>query len=561
MKFKYTRRYPILLVLAAMPLLASHAQNVEQAPIQAVEEPPDQVVKEKLPDKTGNTEKNANALDREIEEARLGLDAAIRKAEAATGEDRASALAEVDEAEKQLGTVMEEAELTKEKDNRTGKNRQPVSKEVGKNRDKKPDSEKASRELKGRNKKVDGEIGEGERPDSTMKLEVEKTVEKAEPKVDENLGDKKDKVVAEAAQKPATSDVDDIERQMEPENEANPEEVVESKTEAKEAKEADQAVDRTTQQVEQEADRRKLNLKDEGEARKLIRDLIGSESEVSKAEAARETRLQPRSRGDSREARRSGNRDEIQIASDFLLQQLNGKATPEEAPAFFRRPSQTEHHSNQRSDRLQQRNSNAEFIEQAPPRYYHEGRRYVRFDSRNSVPAILLAAAALDRVRLQPASQTDNYFRSDQRRDYYANELPPENFRGDDAIVVSYPVSKSSMISSNDIIFAQGSTRFADDHSYDMVLALADAMANPALNGSRFVIEGHASAEGSYEANMALSQRRAEAIVRDMVREGIDPERLIPVGYGESEARYPADSSERLRSQDRNVRVFKTAGE
>ena len=43
-----------------------------------------------------------------------------------------------------------------------------------------------------------------------------------------------------------------------------------------------------------------------------------------------------------------------------------------------------------------------------------------------------------------------------------------------------------------------------------------------------------------------------------MVREGIDPERLIPVGYGESEARYEADFPEYLRRLDRNVRVFNT---
>lgn len=57
---------------------------------------------------------------------------------------------------------------------------------------------------------------------------------------------------------------------------------------------------------------------------------------------------------------------------------------------------------------------------------------------------------------------------------------------------------------------------------------------------------------------MVLSQQRAEHIVREIVRRGgVSPSRLIPVGYGESEARHPADAAEVLRSQDRRVVVFR----
>jgi outer membrane protein OmpA-like peptidoglycan-associated protein len=170
------------------------------------------------------------------------------------------------------------------------------------------------------------------------------------------------------------------------------------------------------------------------------------------------------------------------------------------------------------------------------------------------VPAILLATVVLDRLRIQPAREVNPIFFGERRP---VAELPPEEYRGEDAWVVSYPVNEKSMISSNDILFRQGSTQFADGHSYDMMLVLSDALNDPALKGSRFVIEGHASAEGSYDDNMALSQRRAEAIVREMVRGGISPERLIPVGYGESEARHPANAAEPSRAQDRRVVVFR----
>jgi outer membrane protein OmpA-like peptidoglycan-associated protein len=134
-------------------------------------------------------------------------------------------------------------------------------------------------------------------------------------------------------------------------------------------------------------------------------------------------------------------------------------------------------------------------------------------------------------------------------------ERIPAEYRGRDVWVVSYPVVTSSTITSHDILFLQGSTQFADGHSYDMVLALTEAMLDSELAGARFAIEGHASAEGTSADNQLLSQLRAEAIVRELVRGGVAADRLIPVGYGESEAHHPADAPDNLRRQDRRVVV------
>jgi outer membrane protein OmpA-like peptidoglycan-associated protein len=58
----------------------------------------------------------------------------------------------------------------------------------------------------------------------------------------------------------------------------------------------------------------------------------------------------------------------------------------------------------------------------------------------------------------------------------------------------------------------------------------------PSLINENFVIEGHASSEGDYGSNLLLSQERAERIARDLVYYGVSPDRLMPVGYGETEA-------------------------
>jgi outer membrane protein OmpA-like peptidoglycan-associated protein len=82
------------------------------------------------------------------------------------------------------------------------------------------------------------------------------------------------------------------------------------------------------------------------------------------------------------------------------------------------------------------------------------------------------------------------------------------------------------------------------------------AMKDPALSSQAFIIEGHASAEGDYASNLALSQARAERIARELIRFGVISSQLVPVGYGESEAAVPAASAEPLRAQDRRVTVF-----
>ena len=194
-------------------------------------------------------------------------------------------------------------------------------------------------------------------------------------------------------------------------------------------------------------------------------------------------------------------------------------------------------------------------MEHHRPRYLREGRRYVHFDSRESIPSILLAGEALNRVQIQPAEEVTAYYQTSGSSQQDAPP-PPETYRAETSVVVSYPVNEKSMITSDDILFQQGSTQFADPFSYEIVAALADAM-KEMPDEVRFAIEGHASAEGSYEANMMLSQQRAERIVREMVRSGVSPNRLLPVGYGESEARKPAEAAENLRQQDRRVVVFR----
>lgn len=196
--------------------------------------------------------------------------------------------------------------------------------------------------------------------------------------------------------------------------------------------------------------------------------------------------------------------------------------------------------------------------QRSAPTYYEGNRRVVRYSSRSEIPPILIANSHLNRVEVTSSYEANNY-RAIGEAPRWANggERPDAYYQSQDAYAVSYQVDPNSAVSRDDILFRQGSTAFGDAYSYDIVIDMAEAMNQPQLLNQGFIIEGHASAEGSFSSNLHLSQLRAERIAQELVRYGVAPERLLPVGYGESEAAYPGDAPEQYRRLDRRVMIFR----
>lgn len=87
--------------------------------------------------------------------------------------------------------------------------------------------------------------------------------------------------------------------------------------------------------------------------------------------------------------------------------------------------------------------------------------------------------------------------------------------------------------------------------------ALGRALRSERLRPYRFMIAGHTDAIGSPEFNRELSFRRADAVVRYLVhRFGIDPDRLVVVGWGSSQLKLPHDP---LHAANRRVEVVLVA--
>ncbi|MCK1312571.1 OmpA family protein (plasmid) [Bradyrhizobium sp. 4] len=89
--------------------------------------------------------------------------------------------------------------------------------------------------------------------------------------------------------------------------------------------------------------------------------------------------------------------------------------------------------------------------------------------------------------------------------------------------------------------------------SVTSVEALGNALSDPSLKGSTFVVAGHTDAIGSDAFNQDPSERRADAIKRYLVEHyGISGSDLVTVGYGETRLK---DSDHPNAGVNRRVQV------
>jgi peptidoglycan-associated lipoprotein len=73
-----------------------------------------------------------------------------------------------------------------------------------------------------------------------------------------------------------------------------------------------------------------------------------------------------------------------------------------------------------------------------------------------------------------------------------------------------------------------------------------------------FVIEGHADERGTREYNLALGDRRANAVKNYLVALGIDPARLLTISYGEERPAEPGNDDTAWAKNRRAVSLVST---
>lgn len=197
--------------------------------------------------------------------------------------------------------------------------------------------------------------------------------------------------------------------------------------------------------------------------------------------------------------------------------------------------------------------SNPRPVQSAPPKYevkMKKGRKKAE-----SKPAPTANPGLVSKPGPNPYYKQPGYHRPAPSHHVPSHHYQPVSYQPQ----ISYDVDPTSELSTNEIQFRKNSTELVGSHSYQYLYNLANALKSPGLEKSRFVIEGHASAEGSDVTNQILSQSRANAIFDFLVGMGVHPSRLLSVGHGEYQARYASNAPEYLRATDRRVMVFKLA--
>jgi OOP family OmpA-OmpF porin len=135
----------------------------------------------------------------------------------------------------------------------------------------------------------------------------------------------------------------------------------------------------------------------------------------------------------------------------------------------------------------------------------------------------------------------------------------PQGWKADPVITVRPPASSVDSTVCQQLfaeLLAKSKIRFESAKStIDRDSAgLLDRMIETALRcpGAEIEVGGHTDAAGDADANMALSQRRAQAVVDYMVRDGVPADRLKAVGYGASEPLASNDTDEG-KAQNRRI--------
>jgi outer membrane protein OmpA-like peptidoglycan-associated protein len=122
------------------------------------------------------------------------------------------------------------------------------------------------------------------------------------------------------------------------------------------------------------------------------------------------------------------------------------------------------------------------------------------------------------------------------------NGFEDEDGCPDEAPVSHVKVSGDRIEITEEIKFVTGSAEI--DHASDKLLAeIADAIKkNPDIDFME--IAGHTDSRGAAAANKTLSQKRAESVMNELAKDGVDKAKMRAVGYGPYCLKEAADTEE-----------------
>ena len=136
---------------------------------------------------------------------------------------------------------------------------------------------------------------------------------------------------------------------------------------------------------------------------------------------------------------------------------------------------------------------------------------------------------------------------------YDRNATDIESKLSEAAAAVEKAIAETGKFVTNNILFETGKAALKPE-SMEEIIRVAEYMkANPS---ARFEVQGHTDNQGSDAVNDPLSQQRAEAVVKALEEQGVDPFNLRPVGKGSHEP-VADNGTDAGRARNRRVEFIK----
>ncbi|EGU38183.1 peptidoglycan-associated lipoprotein [Vibrio ichthyoenteri ATCC 700023] len=144
-----------------------------------------------------------------------------------------------------------------------------------------------------------------------------------------------------------------------------------------------------------------------------------------------------------------------------------------------------------------------------------------------------------------------------------ANASGSETNNGSSSTVVATPIDQNGQLSEQElkeqvmqastIYFAFDNATIASDYEKVLALHAAYLSSNPAL---KVTVEGHADERGTPEYNIALGERRAQAVSMYLQALGVNADQIAIVSYGEEKPLVLGQSDEAYAKNRRAVLVY-----
>lgn len=152
-------------------------------------------------------------------------------------------------------------------------------------------------------------------------------------------------------------------------------------------------------------------------------------------------------------------------------------------------------------------------------------------------------AQQADKERMDAEAQAQRAEREKAETELFIRELSKLMVKQTDRGVI---------VTLGDVLFATGQSNLSSRADDNIAKLVAFMNKYPNVN---VLVEGYTDSVGKENSNLALSQKRAEAVSAKLIAKGIDPDRITTKGYGEEYA--TADNGTvNGRKQNRRVEVL-----